>query len=69
MHRPYFAGDIDGKYTDGYNAGIVTSVMVVTYLIEMGLDPLTSTLHLINKELAHFNPTQQLELNIITTQK
>jgi hypothetical protein len=69
MHRPFFNGEMPGKYNEGYNAGIVTSIMIVTYLIEMGLDPLTSTLHLINKELAHFNPTQQLELNIITTQK
>ncbi len=67
MHRPYFDEEMDGKYNVGYDAGIVTSVMVVTYLIEMGLDPLTASLHLINKELAHFNPTQQLELNITTS--
>jgi hypothetical protein len=66
MHRPYFVDDIAGEYIAGYNAGIVTSVMVITYLIEMGLDPLTASLHLINEELAHFNQEQQRTLNIIT---
>lgn len=69
MHRPYFSEEMDGKYTDGYNSGIITSVMVVSYLIEMGLDPLTASFHLLSKDLAHFTPRQQKELNIITTHK
>ena len=66
MHRPYFVDKMPGEYIKGYNAGIVTSVLVVTYLIEMGLDPLTASSHLINEQLAHFNVHQQKELNIIT---
>jgi hypothetical protein len=69
MHRPYFGNEVVGEYTDGYNSGIITSVMIVTYLIEMGLDPLTASLHLLNERLTHFTQTQQLELNIITALK
>jgi hypothetical protein len=69
MHRPYFGEEMDGKYTDGYNSGIVTSVMIVSYLIEMGLNPLTASLHLLNENLAHFSPAQQMELNIITAHR
>lgn len=67
MHRPYFSEEIEGSYRDGYDAGIVTSVMVVSYLIEMGLDPLTASTHLLSTDLVMFNALQQLELNIITT--
>jgi hypothetical protein len=69
MHRPFFDEEITGKYNDGYDAGVVISVMVVTYLIEMGLDPLTSILHLINKELAYFSAKQQKEFDIITARQ
>jgi hypothetical protein len=69
MHRSYFDGEVEGKYTEGYTSGIVISIMVTAYLIEMGLDPLTATLHLLNEDLAHFSPTQQKELNITTTNK
>ena len=69
MHRPFFNEEMPGMYNEGYNAGIITSVMIVTFLIEMGLDPLTSGLHLINKDLAYFSRTQQKELNIITSQE
>jgi hypothetical protein len=68
MHRPFFNEEMPGNYNEGYNAGIITSVMVVVYLIEMGLDSLTASLHLINKQLAHFDQEQQKNLNIITTE-
>jgi len=66
MHRPYLSEEVEGTYNNGYKAGILTSVMVTTYLIEMGLDPLTATLHLLNEQLAHFSKEQQKNLNIIT---
>lgn len=66
MHRPYFAKEMKGTHNEGYNSGIITSVIVVSYLIEMGLDPLTASSHLLNEELAHFSVAQQKELNIIT---
>jgi len=69
MHRPFFPEEMEGTYNKGYNSGVVTSVMVVTYLIEMGLDPSTASLHLLNKELAHFSAEQQKELHIITAKK
>jgi len=66
MHRPFFIKQLPGRYNDGYNSGIDVSIIVSTYLIEMGMDPLVAVLHLMNKDLAHFDITQQLELNIIT---
>ena len=66
MHRPYFSEEIEGSYRNGYNSGVFTSVMVVSYLIEMGLDPLTASTHLLNIDLAMFNKSQQTELNIST---
>jgi len=69
MHRPYFNEDMPVKYTEGYDIGVITSVTVATYLIKMGLDPLTASLHLIGKKLAYFSPKQQADLNIITASK
>jgi hypothetical protein len=69
MHRPYFNESIPGSYNEGYDTGIVASVMVTTYLIKMGLDPLTASLHLIGKKLVRFSPKQQADLNIITASK
>lgn len=69
MHRPYFNEDMSGKYTEGYDIGVITTVTVTTYLIKMGLDPLTASLHLISKKLAHFSPKQQADLNIISASK
>ena len=69
MHRPYFPEEIEGSYRNGYDAGVFTSVMVVSYLIEMGLDPLTASTHLLSTDLSMFNALQQAELNIITVQE
>ena len=67
MHRPYFPEEIEGSYRNGYDVGVFTSVMVVSYLIEMGLDPLTASTHLLSTDLAMFDALQQVELNIITS--
>ena len=69
MHRPYFPEEIEGSYRNGYDVGVFTSVMVVSYLIEMGLDPLTASTHLLSTDLSMFNALQQAELNIITVQE
>jgi len=66
MHRPYFNEDMPGKYTEGYDIGVIASVAVATHLIKMGFDPLTANLHLLSKRLKTFTSVQQRDLNIIT---
>jgi hypothetical protein len=67
MHRPYFENETVGKYNDGHNSGIVASVMISTYLIEMGMEPSVAISHLLSEELSYFSPTQQQIFKIITS--
>ena len=69
MHRPYFDEYPAKNYSEGYDSGILTSVLVTTHLIKMGLDPLIASLHLIREDLTSFSTEQQTELNITTSQK
>jgi len=68
MHRPYFPEEIEiaGSYRNGYNTGVFTSVIIVSYLVEMGLDPLTASTHLLSTDIILFDVSQQTELNIST---
>jgi hypothetical protein len=69
MHRPYFDEDTTGTYTEGYDVGVVLSVIVATHLIRMGFDPATANLHLMSKKFRIFNPTQLKELSIVTAKE
>jgi hypothetical protein len=69
MHRPFFNEEMPGMYNEGYNSGIITSVLISSYLIEMGLEPNIAIFHLLSKKLKYFNTSEQKELNIITARK
>lgn len=51
MHRPYFIDEIDGTFNEGYNDGVNTAILIITYLKEMGLDHRYAVDHLFYEKL------------------
>jgi len=51
MHRPYFIQEVEGTFNEGYEDGVNTSLLVINYLSNMGLDYEYTIGHLLFEEL------------------